>query len=131
MTFDRDIAVFIGLLALCVMLVLMVLHLTEVIAAPSVKCQATPPKVDTYVNWRIIDGHKCYYIGKQRLDKSLLYWEPEKSLPSGGVDRNEQEEMPLPTPAPAIRAQSDFEDRWQGLINRENLLEPTRMEHWK
>jgi hypothetical protein len=125
MTFDREIAMFIGLLAVCVMLILMVLHLTEVIAAtPTIKCQATPPKANTYINWRIIDGRKCYYIGKLKLDKSLLYWEePEKPL--------EIEEMPLPTPAPAIRAQSDFENRWQGIINRENLLEPTVMEQWK
>jgi hypothetical protein len=124
MTFDREVAVFVGLLALCAMLILMVLHLSEVIAAPAVKCQATAPSVDTYVNWRIIDGRRCYYVGKRRLDKSLLYWEePEKPL--------EIEEMPLPISAPAIRAQSDFEDRWNGIINRENLLEPTPMEKWK
>jgi hypothetical protein len=124
MTFDREVAMFIALLAICTMLILMVLHLTEVIAAPSIKCQATPPKVDTYVNWRLIDGRRCYYIGKRQIDKSLLYWEePEKPL--------EIEEMPLPTPAPAIRAQSDFEDRWEGLRGRENLLEPTAMDGWK
>jgi hypothetical protein len=123
MTFDREVAVFIALLAICAMLILIVLHLTEVIAAPSVKCQATPPPVNTYVQWRIIDGRRCYYIGRLKLDKSLLYWEPEPPI--------EVEPMPLPTPAPAIRAQSDFEDRWGGLTNRENLLEPQQMEGWK
>jgi hypothetical protein len=124
MTFDRDVAMFLGLLALCAMLILMVLHLTEVIAAPSIKCQATPPQTNSYINWRVIDGRRCYYVGKLKLDKSLLYWEePEKPL--------EIEPMPLPTPAPAIRAQSDFEDRWEGLKDRENLLLPTPMERWK
>ena len=52
MTFDREVAVFIALLALCAMLVLMILHITEVIAAPQIKCQATPPQANTYINWR-------------------------------------------------------------------------------
>jgi hypothetical protein len=33
MIFDRQVALFIGLAALCAMLVLMILHITEVIAA--------------------------------------------------------------------------------------------------
>jgi hypothetical protein len=109
------------MLALIAAIMLLLVGKTD--AAPSVKCHATPPPVSTYVNWRIIDGRKCYYIGKLRLDKSLLYWEPEQPL--------EIEPMPLPTPAPAIRAQSDFEDRWHGLINRENTLEPFPIERWR
>jgi hypothetical protein len=121
MTFDREVAMFIALLAICAMLILMVLHLTEVIAAPTTKCQATPPQ--GYASWRIVDGKKCWYLGRRQVDKGLLYWEREKPI--------EVEEMPLPVLAPAIRAQSDFEDRWRGLQERENLLEPTAMEGWK
>jgi hypothetical protein len=71
MTFDREVTVFIGLLALCAMLVLMLLHVTEVIAAPTIKCQSSPPATNTYLNWRIVDGRRCYYIGR-RIDKGLL-----------------------------------------------------------
>ena len=114
MIFDREVAVFIALLALCVMLVLTILHITEVIAAPTDQVrELATDRTNTYINWRIIDGRRCYYIGR-RIDKSLLYWEPEKPI--------EVEEMPLPAEAPAIRAQEMHQNsriRWQGCTTTE------------
>jgi hypothetical protein len=100
--------------------------LTGEASAAQIKCQATPPQVNTYVNWRIIDGRKCYYVGRQRLDKSLLFWEPEKPP--------EVEEVPLPTPAPPIRAEelpSEFEDRWQGLQDHRTARDPNPLATWR
>ena len=94
-------------------------------AAPTIKCEATPPQVNTYVNWRLIDGRRCYYIGR-RLDKSLLYWEPEKPI--------EVEEMPLPAEAPPVRAQempSEFEDRWQGLYDHRTARDSQPLQQWR
>jgi hypothetical protein len=99
---------------------IMLLLLTGQAGAAQIKCYSSPPRVNTYVNWRIIDGRRCYYIGK-RIDKSLLYWEREQSPTP----------TPLPVPRPAIRAQSDFEDRWSGLGDHENLFEPTMLEQWR
>jgi hypothetical protein len=123
MIFDREVTVFVALLALCAMLVLMILHITEVIAAPQIKCEATPPKVNSYINWRLIDGRRCYYVGR-RIDKGLLYWEPEKPL--------EIEEMPLPVEAPAIRAQdTEFEDRWNAQFDHRTTRDPLPLQQWR
>ena len=109
------------MLALIATIMLLLVGKAE--AAPTIKCEATPPKVNTYVNWRIIDGRRCYYIGR-RIDKSQLYWEPEKPL--------EIEEMPLPTEAPPVRAQdTEFEDRWQGLYNIRAVRDPQPMQQWR
>jgi hypothetical protein len=98
---------------------LMMFFINEAIAVP-LKCQATAPQ--GYATWRIIDGKKCWYPGRRHIDKGMLYWEREQPPEI-------EEEKPMP--APAIRAQSDFEDRWEGLRDRENLLEPAAMEGWK
>jgi hypothetical protein len=100
--------------------------LTGEAGAAQIKCQPTPPQANEQVSWRTIDGRRCWYIGPRKIDKSLLFWEPEKPL--------EIEEMPLPTPAPPIRAEelpSEFQDRWDGLYDHRTARDPQPMQQWR
>ena len=42
---------------------------------------ARPTNSHGYWSWRLMDGRKCWYEGKQGLSKSLLEWAKEKSVP--------------------------------------------------
>ena len=92
-------------------------------AAPTIKCHVAPPQVLEQRSWLTIDGRKCWYIGPRRIDRSLLYWEREQPI--------EIEPMPLPVDAPAIRAQDEFEDRWNAQYDHRTARDPQPLEQWR
>ena len=97
----------------------------QAVAAPQLKCHVSPPQVPEQRSWLTVDGRKCWYIGPRKIDRSLLYWEREQPI--------EIEEMPLPVPSPAIRAEdiSEFEDRWAGIYDHRTARDPTPVEQWR
>jgi hypothetical protein len=40
--------------------------------AQAVECLASPPGKS--YSWRIIDGKRCFYVGRHRLEKIRLHW---------------------------------------------------------
>jgi hypothetical protein len=71
-----------------------------------------------------VDGRpdKCWYRGPRMKSRTELKWPVKVEVDA----KPAYTEMVLP-----VRAQEEFEDRWQGLRNRENLLEPTPVEQWR
>jgi hypothetical protein len=49
--------------------------------AKAVECSvARPSNAQGYWSWRLIDGRKCWYLGKTMISKSLLQWPPKVSV---------------------------------------------------
>ena len=93
-------------------------------AANQIKCYSSPPQVAGWVAWQTVDGKRCWYVGRRRIDKSLLYWEREQPI--------EVEPMPLPTEEPPVRAQdSEFEDRWNAQYDHRTARDPLPMQQWR
>jgi hypothetical protein len=71
-----------------------------------------------------VDGNpaRCWYAGPKMKPRAELRWPIKADV----AVKPAYTEMVLP-----VRAQEEFEDRWQGLRNRENLLEPTPVEQWR
>jgi hypothetical protein len=42
-------------------------------AAAALACKSSPGR-DTYHQYRIVDGKKCWYAGREKLEKSVLAW---------------------------------------------------------
>jgi hypothetical protein len=93
-------------------------------AASTITCQAELPSARTgYWSWRIIDGRRCWYQGRQGVAKSQLQWrasEPatprvQETTGQRAADRHPVEtETPSPTPAESSASNSElsFEQRW-------------------
>jgi hypothetical protein len=49
--------------------------------AKAVECSvARPSNAQGYWSWRLIDGRKCWYLGKTMISKSLLQWPAKASV---------------------------------------------------
>ena len=49
--------------------------------AKAVECNvARPSNADAHWSWRLIDGRKCWYVGKTMISKSLLQWPAKASV---------------------------------------------------
>ena len=49
--------------------------------AKAVECSAArPSNAQGYWSWRLIDGRKCWYLGKTMISKSLLQWPAKVSV---------------------------------------------------
>jgi hypothetical protein len=49
--------------------------------AKAVDCSAArPSNAQGYWSWRLIDGRKCWYLGKTTISKSLLQWPAKVSV---------------------------------------------------
>jgi hypothetical protein len=49
--------------------------------AKAVECSvARPSNAQGYWSWRLIDGRKCWYLGKTMISKSLLQWPAKVSV---------------------------------------------------
>lgn len=49
--------------------------------AKAVECSvARPSHPQGYWSWRLIDGRKCWYLGKTTISKSLLQWPAKVSV---------------------------------------------------
>jgi hypothetical protein len=49
--------------------------------AKAVECSvARPSHTQGYWSWRLIDGRKCWYLGKTTISKSLLQWPAKVSV---------------------------------------------------
>ena len=49
--------------------------------AKAVECSvARPSHPQGYWSWRLIDGRKCWYLGKTMISKSLLQWPAKVSV---------------------------------------------------
>jgi hypothetical protein len=49
--------------------------------AKAVECSvARPSHTQGYWSWRLIDGRKCWYLGKTMISKSLLQWPAKVSV---------------------------------------------------
>lgn len=49
--------------------------------AKAVECSvARPSNPQGYWSWRLIDGRKCWYVGKTMISKSLLQWPAKASV---------------------------------------------------
>ena len=54
---------------------------TGVANAKAVECSvARPSSAQGYWSWRLIDGRKCWYVGKTMIAKSLLQWPAKASV---------------------------------------------------
>jgi hypothetical protein len=64
--------------AACIAVVLMP---TGVANAKAMECSvARPSSGQGYWSWRLIDGRKCWYVGKTMISKSLLQWPAKASV---------------------------------------------------
>jgi hypothetical protein len=86
-------------------------------AASAIECKAEMPSTRSgYWSWRIIDGKRCWYLGRAGMDKANLQW--PKSAPAPlSLDRTPDQVSPETYSA---KAQSyspkpeelSFEQRW-------------------
>ena len=54
---------------------------TGVANAKATECSvARPSSAQGYWSWRLIDGRKCWYVGKTMISKSLLQWPAKVSV---------------------------------------------------
>jgi hypothetical protein len=52
-----------------------------------------------YWTWREIDGRRCWYKGRRRVSKSLLFWAPKKSPEAIEIDLTTASSQPQVSPA--------------------------------
>jgi hypothetical protein len=109
-------------------LTIILLLLTGVATATPVKCYSTPPQGQGWVAWQTVDGKRCWYAGKRRIDKSLLRWD-KPSIDVEPMPPPTEDE--LPTEAPPIRAQDEFEDRWSAQHDHRWSRDPLPINQWK
>src|SRR6266851_5899029 len=82
---------------------------------------AMPSNPHVYWSWRLIDGRKCWYLGKPMLSKSLLEWPSEASaqpdsdgeLTKAFPDRANN---PSDSQAWAPQHSDTFEARWRARV---------------
>ena len=89
--------------------------------AKAVECSAArPSNAQGYWSWRLIDGRKCWYLGKTMISKSLLQWPAKvsvqakadpKPVPVTVVTGNLSD--PLDAQARMLDYANSFEARWR------------------
>jgi hypothetical protein len=87
--------------------------------AAVIECKAEPPSSRAgYWSWRIIDGKRCWYLGKPGLAKSQLKWRRSEAAP-GRVSSTPGRPVPEPV---AIETRSSLSNETQSpLPNTEEL----------
>ena len=119
---------------------------TQILAVPLVACMAAlapvgaanakamecsvarPSNATGYWSWRLIDGRKCWYVGKTMISKSLLHW-PAKASVQAKADpapvrvtvvpvtvvpvATEKRSDPLDAQARLLDYANSFEARWR------------------
>ena len=97
--------------------------------AKAMECSAArPSSAQGYWSWRLIDGRKCWYVGKTMISKSLLQW-PAKASVQAKADTapvrvtvvpvtvvpvaTEKRSDPLDAQARLLEYANSFEARWR------------------
>jgi hypothetical protein len=79
-------------------------------------CLAEKGTESTYWQWRVIDGKRCWYRGRSRLEKSELAWEPEERVIERKYYTIEDLTEPVPADSPLVPREVptiQFNRRWQ------------------
>ena len=85
--------------------------------AATMECKSEMPAAPTgYWSWRIIDGKRCWYLGRPGIAKTQLQWPGAAAVPAR-VPRSSKRALPEPY---AIEAEASspnveelpFEKRW-------------------
>ncbi len=74
-------------------------------AADALACKSSPSR-DTYHQYRIVDGKKCWYAGREKLEKSALAWKTRDITGSENTSR-----LSVRVKAPAARLQGPPEQQ--------------------
>jgi hypothetical protein len=98
-----------------------VLMPTGVANAKAMECSAArPSSTQSYWSWRLIDGRKCWYVGKTMISKSLLQWPARASVqakadptPAPATVATEKRSDPLDAQARLLDYANSFEARWR------------------
>ena len=81
-----------------------------------------PSTAHGHWSWRLIDGRKCWYVGKTMISKSLLRWPPKASMhakaepkaaPAPAAVATEKRSDPLEAQARLLEYANSFEARWR------------------
>ncbi|WP_245283983.1 MULTISPECIES: hypothetical protein [Bradyrhizobium] len=97
------------------------------------QCRAAMPQnpQGEWWSYRLIDGRKCWYVGKPMLSKSLLEWPSEspetesRGDAAGAVIAPSKPGNPLDAQALALRDFDTFEARWRARISSPQGPRPT------
>ena len=89
--------------------------------AKPVECSVVrPSNAHAHWSWRLIDGRKCWYVGKTMISKSMLRWPPKASMqakadpkPAPVAVATEKRSDPLDAQARLLEYASSFEARWR------------------
>ena len=89
--------------------------------AKGVECSVVrPSNGHGYWSWRLIDGRKCWYVGKTMISKSMLRWPPKASMqakadpkPAPVAVATEKRSDPLEAQARLLEYANSFEARWR------------------
>ena len=82
-------------------------------AANGIPCQERKGHDNNgYWHWRIIDGKKCWYTGRNQLPKSQLTWPVREQPPIAAPDLIPGDEIHPDELEPF----DTFNDRWRGLL---------------
>ena len=99
-------------------------------AAYAVECSAArPSNVQGYWSWRLIDGRKCWSLGKTMIPKALLRWPAAAAaaptLAKAKADTTpvnpavDKRVAPLEAQARFVDDDNSFESRWRSRIIHE------------
>ncbi|MGA7454793.1 MAG: hypothetical protein WBW73_27275 [Rhodoplanes sp.] len=107
-----------------------------------IECRAKPESRE-YWSWREIEGRRCWYKGRRRIDKKLLSWGPSKpaegpdvhpatlqegpSRPSSTEQPIEAEPVYQPT-EPSDGSMGLFETVWRNLMTDMKFQDRIKME---
>ena len=94
--------------------------------AKAIECSvARPSSPQGYWSWRLIDGRKCWYVGKTMISKSLLQWPAKASVQAKADPKpvpvtivpvtvvTEKRSDPLDAQARMLDYANSFEARWR------------------
>ena len=94
--------------------------------AKAIECSvARPSSTQAYWSWRLIDGRKCWYVGKTMISKSLLQWPAKASVQAKADPKpvpvtivpvtvvTEKRSDPLDAQARMLDYANSFEARWR------------------
>jgi hypothetical protein len=94
--------------------------------AKAVECSvARGSHTQGYWSWRLIDGRKCWYVGKTMISKSLLQWPAKASVQAKADPKpvpvtivpvtvvTEKRSDPLDAQARMLDYANSFEARWR------------------
>ena len=94
--------------------------------AKALECSAArPSSTQSYWSWRLIDGRKCWYVGKTMVSKSLLQWPAKASVQAKADPKpvpvtivpvtvvTEKRSDPLDAQARMLDYANSFEARWR------------------